>query len=79
VAAESFGTNIRSTVTNTAPNFVRGTVVLINISYEFLKYRLHYSSVRANITVGIVVFAIAIWALTRLEETFGKNLDYIEE
>lgn len=79
VAAESFGTNIRSTVTNTAPNFVRGTVVVINLAYEFLKYRLHYSSMWANITVGIVVFAVAIWALTRLEETFGKDLNYIEE
>ncbi|RXK82872.1 MFS transporter [Filimonas effusa] len=79
VAAESFGTNIRSTVTNTAPNLVRGTVVLINIAYEFLKYRLHYNSVVANITVGVVVFGIAIWALTRLEETFGKDLNYIEE
>ena len=79
VAAESFGTNIRSTVTNTAPNLVRGTVVLINIAYEFLKYRLHYNSVVANIMVGVVVFGIAIWALTRLEETFGKDLNYIEE
>ncbi|BAV08626.1 Predicted arabinose efflux permease, MFS family [Filimonas lacunae] len=79
VAAESFGTNIRSTVTNTAPNFVRGTVVLVNLGYEFLKYRLHYNSVQANITVGIIVFALAIWALTRLEETFGKDLNYIEE
>lgn len=79
VAAESFGTNIRSTVTNTAPNFVRGTVVVINLAYEFLKYRLHYNSMWANITVGVVVFAVAIWALTRLEETFGKDLNYIEE
>lgn len=79
VAAESFGTNIRSTVTNTAPNFVRGTVVVINLGYEFLKYKLHYNSVQANITVGIVVFGVAIWALTRLEETFGKDLNYIEE
>jgi MFS transporter, putative metabolite:H+ symporter len=79
VAAESFGTNIRSTVANTAPNLVRGTVVLINLAYEFLKYRLHYNSMVSNIIVGAVVFGIAIWALTRLEETFGKDLNYIEE
>jgi len=78
VAAESFGTNIRSTVTNTAPNFVRGSVVLINIFYEFFKYQLHFNSVKANIAVGIMSFAAAIWALSRLEETFGKDLDYIE-
>lgn len=79
VAAESFGTNIRSTVTNTAPNFVRGTVVLINLAYESFKYKWHLGSVKANILVGIGVYILAIWALTRLEETFGKDLDYVEQ
>ncbi len=77
-AAESFGTNIRSTVTNTAPNFVRGAVVLINLMYEFFKYSMHFNSVYANIFVGIIVFTGGIWAWTKLEETFGKDLNYVE-
>jgi hypothetical protein len=77
-AAESFGTNIRSTVTNTAPNFVRGSVVLINLMYEFFKYSMNFNSKYANIFVGILVFTGAIWAWTKLEETFGKDLNYVE-
>ena len=77
-AAESFGTNIRSTVTNTAPNFVRGAVVLINLMYSFFKYSMNFNSKYANIFVGIIVFAGAIWAWTKLEETFGKDLNYVE-
>lgn len=77
-AAESFGTNIRSTVTNTAPNFVRGAVVLINLMYEFFKYALHFNSMYANIFVGLIVFAAATLAWTKLEETFGKDLNYVE-
>jgi MFS family permease len=77
-AAESFGTNIRSTVTNTAPNFVRGAVVFINLAYSFFKYSLNFNSKYANIFVGIIVFAGALWAWTKLEETFGKDLNYVE-
>ncbi|MDA3613793.1 MFS transporter [Polluticaenibacter yanchengensis] len=78
-AAESFGTNIRSTVTNTVPNIVRGAVVLINLSYEFFKYNLHLSSVYANIIVGVIFFALAFWGWSKLEETFNKSLDYVEQ
>jgi putative MFS transporter len=77
-AAESFGTNIRSTVTNTVPNIVRGGVVLINLLYEFFKYRLHTGTIQANIFVGIIVFGLALWGWKKLEETFHKDLDYLE-
>lgn len=78
-AAESFGTNIRSTVTNTAPNFVRGSVIGVNSLYAFLKYNTGMGTIAANLLVGVVVFAMAFWGWSKLEETFGKDLDYIEE
>src|SRR5207302_10463179 len=37
VAAEQFGTNIRATATTTAPNFVRGSVVLLTLAFNALK------------------------------------------
>lgn len=77
-AAESFGTNIRSTVTNTAPNFVRGAVIGVNSLYAFLKYEQGFGTIAANLTVGVIVFALAIWGWSKLEETFGKDLDYVE-
>jgi MFS transporter, putative metabolite:H+ symporter len=75
-AAELFGTNIRATVTTTAPNFVRGSVLLMTPLYQVLKGSLQ--SISAAIIVGLLVFAVAYWALYKLDETFTKDLDYVE-
>lgn len=77
-AAESFGINIRSTVTNTAPNFVRGSIILINLLYATLKTSFDFSPMSANLMVGVICIGIAILAWTQLEETFNKDLDYVE-
>jgi hypothetical protein len=79
IAAEQFGTNIRSTVTNTVPNFVRGTVPLV-----VALWGMFCSAFGANITasalyVGILVMALAFWSLYKMNETFGKELNYTEE
>ena len=39
MAAEQFGTNIRATVTTTAPNFVRGAVVPTTLLFQALRNR----------------------------------------
>lgn len=79
VAAESFGINIRSTVTGTVPNFVRGAVVLVNLGYAFFKFDLHLTAVSANLLIGLIVFVLAFWGWTRLDETYGKDLNYLEK
>lgn len=76
-AAEQFGTNIRSTVTNTIPNFVRFSVVPITLSFSYLSER--WSLKSAGLTVGIVCIGLALLALMSLRETFSKDLDYVEE
>ena len=78
VATESFGINIRSTVSNTAPNFVRGSVIAINMLYITFKNNFHFSTQMANILVGIICISISILAWSQLEETYGKDLDYVE-
>lgn len=77
VASEQFGTNIRSIVTTTVPNFVRGGLVLMSIWWLALKPE--HGILQAAMIVGSVVFAIAIISVFFLEESHGKNLDYIEE
>lgn len=81
-ASELFGTNIRATVTTTAPNFVRGGTVLITYGFMFLAWMFGSDGKPASITgailIGVVVMAAAFWALSRLEETFHKDLDYVE-
>lgn len=77
-ASELFGTNIRSTVTTTAPNFVRGSLIFVSMAVMSLKEPLG-GSVNAAIAVGVIVFAIAGIALWNLEETFHKDLNYTED
>jgi MFS transporter, putative metabolite:H+ symporter len=78
-ASELFGTNLRATVTTSAPNFVRGGTILINSLFIYLAADLGLQNIKAAIIVGIIVFALSIWAWYKLEETFGKDLDYVEE
>lgn len=75
-AAEQFGTNIRATTTTTAPNFVRGSLVLIVMLFKYFKSNL--GIINATYLVAILVFSISAIALFYTKETFGKDLDYIE-
>jgi MFS family permease len=75
-ASEQFGTNIRATVTTTAPNFVRGGTILITFLLGALTpvVGLWYSGV----IVGIIFIGIALISVFLTEETYGKDLDYLE-
>ncbi len=77
VASEQFGTNLRSTVTTTVPNFVRGSLVLGNLSFTALLAR-HLPVIQCAMIVGSVCFALAFSALWRMQETYGKDLNFIE-
>ena len=76
-ASEQFGTNLRATVTTTVPNFIRGSVIPITLAFNFL--RLPMGIIYSALTVGIVVFIIAFTSMYFLRETYGVDLDYIEE
>ncbi|MEO6773292.1 MAG: MFS transporter [Kofleriaceae bacterium] len=75
-AAELFGTNLRATVTTTVPNFVRGAVPLLTISYKALKPGL--APVGSAIVVGAGTLILASIGLSTLKETFGVDLDFHE-
>jgi hypothetical protein len=82
IAAEQFGTNIRATVATTVPNFVRGATVLLTLAFQHLKSLKigdgTLGSVASAAIVGAVCLLIAFWAASGLEETYDKDLDYIE-
>jgi MFS family permease len=77
VASEQFGTNIRATATTTAPNFVRGAVVPLTTAFTALKST-SLGVPGAAVAVGVGTLAIAVLALRGLEETYGKDLEYLE-
>lgn len=77
IAAEQFGTNIRATVASTVPNFIRGTVIPITFMFQTIKRYL--GILNAGALVGGVCMLIAFYALYRLDETYAKDLNYIEQ
>jgi len=77
VAAEQFGTNIRSTATSTVPNFVRGAVIPITKSFQYLVPLA--GLVGSTLIVGSVCLFLAFLSTLLLKESFNKDLDYIEE
>lgn len=77
MAAEQFGTNIRATVATTVPNVVRGALTLVSLLFVGMQASLGY--VMSGLVTGIIVMVIAITAAVLSEETFHKDLDYIEK
>jgi len=76
MAAEQFGTNIRATAATTVPNMVRGSLNLISAMFVALQPSLGY--VKSGWVTGLVAMVIAIGAAILTEESFHKDLDYVE-
>ena len=80
IAAEQFGTNIRATVTTTAPNFVRGSLPLIIIIYGFFRDTVFEGDIlKSAMIVGTLLSVISVLALWKLKETFHTDLNYSEQ
>lgn len=77
VAAENFGTNLRATVATTVPNFARGALVPITIGFKVASGSM--GLIPAAFLVGGITVVIALATLYYLPETFGKDLDYLEQ
>lgn len=74
--AENFGTNLRATVTTMAPNLVRGGAILLSTSFAWLK---PVMGVTPSLELlGALTIGGAIAAALSLRETFGTDLDYVE-
>ncbi|MGA2667549.1 MAG: MFS transporter [Ignavibacteria bacterium] len=76
IASEQFGTNLRATVTTTVPNFVRGGVVPMTLAFEFVSG--HIGIVYGGLTISLIALLIAYISAINLEETYGKDLNYVE-
>jgi MFS transporter, putative metabolite:H+ symporter len=77
MAAEHFGTNLRATAATTVPNMVRGSLPLIILLFNGLKPSFGY--ITAGALTGVVVMAVSIYAVIKTEETFGKDMNFMEE
>ncbi|OOG19532.1 MFS transporter [Sphingobacterium sp. CZ-UAM] len=77
ISAEQFGTNLRATVATTAPNFVRGALIPSTMVYGLLVDS--FGIVTAAITMVLLLSGIAMYSLSQLEESFDRDLNYLEE
>jgi len=77
MAAEHFGTNLRATAATTVPNMVRGSLPLIALLYRSLATV--QGELAAAATTGGIVMIITLLAAHFTEETFGKDLDFLEQ
>ncbi|GAA4411601.1 hypothetical protein GCM10023187_37710 [Nibrella viscosa] len=76
MVAEQYGTNLRATATTSVPSMMRGTVIPMTLLFQF--FRPSLGPLVAAGLIGLVVYALAFWALSRMEETFAKDLDFHE-
>jgi putative MFS transporter len=93
IAAEQFGTNLRSTVATSVPNFIRGTVIPLTLLFKFLRDNLHAyytpslgdaaakstGMIYGALIVGIITIVIALIALRFIDETYGRDMNFVEE
>ena len=75
-ATESFGTNVRATVTTMTPNLIRVSAVPVTMVYLALADAT--GPVAATWWTGAGCFAIGAIALAFVSEPFGKDLDFTE-
>ena len=92
IAAEQFGTNLRSTVATSVPNFIRGTVIPLTFLFKYLRdtFTGHYTPLIGELeaknfgilygalTVGLCTIVIAFLALSVIDETYGRDLNFEE-
>jgi MFS transporter, putative metabolite:H+ symporter len=77
-AAEQFGTNVRAVVTASTPNFIRGLLFpLTEFAFKpLMKLGLGLINSAALVTFSCVL--IAFWSISKLEDKFENDADYLE-
>lgn len=77
MGAEQFGTNLRATAATTIPNMVRGMLaVFILPLFQMLRSVTDYYS--GGWLAAVIIMLITVVAALFLEETFNKDLNFVE-
>ncbi len=85
IAAEQFGTNLRSTVATTVPNFIRGTVIPLTFLFQFLRSQIGASfgadqgMIYGALIIIVITSIVAIIALRAVDETYSRDLNFVEK
>ncbi|MCA3270027.1 MAG: MFS transporter [Thalassospira sp.] len=75
-ASEQFGVNYRATAATSVPNFVRASVIPMTLLFKELKPDM--GLIEAAMVVGVIVFSLGAFAAWKMQETFHKDLNFLE-
>ena len=78
MSAEQFGTNLRASAAISIPNMVRGALPLILLLFKFIR-SWSGSYITGGWVTGVILISIGLLAAWYTEETFGKDLDFVEK
>ena len=78
-SAEQFGTNLRASAASSITNNVRGFTPLLLLIFTQLRNYNGIGYIKGAWMIGIAVMLISLTALYFTKETYGKDLDFVEE
>ncbi|MBK9352801.1 MAG: hypothetical protein IPN09_02145 [Bacteroidetes bacterium] len=76
IVAEQWGTNLRATATTTIPNFIRALALPIVPTFVYLDSL--FGTMGATAVLGLFTIGIALVSWFFISESFGKDLDYVD-
>lgn len=80
MGAEQFGTNLRATAATTIPNMVRGALPLINLVFlDIFQKSWGWSLTKSGVATGILTISVTLIAFYFTEETFHRDLEFLED
>ena len=79
MSAEQFGTNLRATTAISIPNVVRGFLPLMILLFKGLRNITHDNYLLSAEILGAIIMVIAVVAAYYTKETFGLDMNFIEE
>ncbi len=79
LAAENFGTNIRTLVTSSGLNLVRGWVIPLSLLYAWMNNNFAILRWQTAAIIGFAGLLLSFIALIQLDETFSNDLDFETE
>jgi putative MFS transporter len=78
-SAEQFGTNLRASASSSITNFIRGFTPLLLLVFSLTRGDKGQYYLQSAWVIGITVMLISSTALYFTKESFGKDLDFMEE
>ncbi|HLO46410.1 MAG TPA: MFS transporter [Leadbetterella sp.] len=77
-ALEQYGTNRRASATTLLFSFARSSVFIFSLVIPYLNHKFFHSFLNTLLFLEAMVFAGAIWSIYKLDESYNKDLDFID-